>query len=303
MPIDCCLARLEGLHLSLCLCILLNWALILFCALHAYQRHCGHKGLLRLWYQQLAESARATACARCPEAWRLNCAKAKCTEVPTATCMRGDDGLALLSALSLRHCLLFVSGVSSSSGSNGASGEACEKCSRPCEREHSCGHGCPLPCHPDPCPPCQLESAQACHCGRSLVPVVCHQLQQVQHFSLLHMHATGDKVLARFEYPTAAGMSVLLAFDSVLVIYCMTSVERASVHLCGAIPSSFMWSAALVCSLCVCLHVCMCMICQVLFQDITVIAIVMVIIWSHNMVRGYSLQHHRNSSHQNGVLM
>ncbi|DBA96431.1 TPA: hypothetical protein ACH3X1_015323 [Trebouxia sp. C0004] len=59
-----------------------------------------------------------------------------------------------------------------------ASAEACEQCTRACQRERSCGHACALPCHPDPCPPCQMELQQACHCGRSLVPVICHQLQE-----------------------------------------------------------------------------------------------------------------------------
>lgn len=71
--------------------------------------------------------------------------------------------------------------VSGGSSSSGAAAEACEECSRRCERQQSCGHACPLPCHTNPCPPCLLELDQACHCGRSLVSVVCHQLQQVRH--------------------------------------------------------------------------------------------------------------------------
>ncbi|KAK9820436.1 hypothetical protein WJX72_010343 [[Myrmecia] bisecta] len=58
-------------------------------------------------------------------------------------------------------------------------GEACEVCMRRCEREKPCGHPCPLPCHSaEPCPLCNVEVQQGCHCGRSLVAVVCHALQQ-----------------------------------------------------------------------------------------------------------------------------
>jgi hypothetical protein len=27
-------------------------------------------------------------------------------------------------------------------------------CASPCSRPRLCGHGCPLSCHPGPCPPC-----------------------------------------------------------------------------------------------------------------------------------------------------
>ncbi|KAL3132442.1 hypothetical protein ABBQ32_008998 [Trebouxia sp. C0010 RCD-2024] len=86
------------------------------------------------------------------------------------------------------------------SSSGGAAAEACEECSRPCERQQSCGHACPLPCHPNPCPPCLLELEQACHCGRSLVSVVCHQLQQAakaERAKLLCCHKPCHKMLPK----------------------------------------------------------------------------------------------------------
>lgn len=61
---------------------------------------------------------------------------------------------------------------------DGTAGEPCETCLQPCQRDQPCGHACPLRCHPQPCPPCQEAHEQGCHCGRSLVPVLCHQLQQ-----------------------------------------------------------------------------------------------------------------------------
>lgn len=102
---------------------------------------------------------------------------------PSATWHRVSSSLhvgadRLVSRISSAETHAVVSGGSSSGG---AAAEACEECSRPCERQQSCGHACPLPCHPNPCPPCLLELEQACHCGRSLVSVVCHQLQQVWH--------------------------------------------------------------------------------------------------------------------------
>ena len=64
-------------------------------------------------------------------------------------------------------------------GSVKSTPEACEQCTRPCEKPRACEHACPLSCHQGPCPTCMVERQEACHCGRSMVPVLCHQLQQV----------------------------------------------------------------------------------------------------------------------------
>ena len=40
-------------------------------------------------------------------------------------------------------------------------------CAQPCSRPRSgCGHACPLPCHPGPCPPCAVTIQVACFCGK-----------------------------------------------------------------------------------------------------------------------------------------
>ncbi|KAF9445356.1 hypothetical protein P691DRAFT_710436 [Macrolepiota fuliginosa MF-IS2] len=41
-------------------------------------------------------------------------------------------------------------------------------CGGPCSRtrESGCGHPCPLPCHPGPCPPCQVTTRLTCYCPR-----------------------------------------------------------------------------------------------------------------------------------------
>lgn len=40
-------------------------------------------------------------------------------------------------------------------------------CAQPCSRPRStCGHACPLLCHPGPCPPCAVTIQVACFCGK-----------------------------------------------------------------------------------------------------------------------------------------
>lgn len=47
-------------------------------------------------------------------------------------------------------------------------------CSRP--RTSACGHSCPLPCHPGPCPPCAVTVRKGCWCGRQVSTVRCSSL-------------------------------------------------------------------------------------------------------------------------------
>lgn len=44
-------------------------------------------------------------------------------------------------------------------------------CGNPCARirESGCGHPCPLPCHPGPCPPCQVTIRLQCYCPRKRI--------------------------------------------------------------------------------------------------------------------------------------
>ncbi|KAG0702207.1 hypothetical protein DFH29DRAFT_922785 [Suillus ampliporus] len=51
-------------------------------------------------------------------------------------------------------------------------------CAYPCSRERitACGHGCPLPCHPGPCPPCAITVRKGCWCGRQVSTIRCSSL-------------------------------------------------------------------------------------------------------------------------------
>ncbi|KAG1722751.1 hypothetical protein EDB19DRAFT_1930311 [Suillus lakei] len=51
-------------------------------------------------------------------------------------------------------------------------------CAYPCSRVRTsaCGHGCPLPCHPGPCPPCAITVRKGCWCGRQVSTVRCSSL-------------------------------------------------------------------------------------------------------------------------------
>ncbi|KAI9510184.1 hypothetical protein F5148DRAFT_1181382 [Russula earlei] len=46
-------------------------------------------------------------------------------------------------------------------------------CGNSCSRARICGHPCPLPCHPGPCPPCMITVQNPCHCGKDVVALVC----------------------------------------------------------------------------------------------------------------------------------
>jgi transcriptional repressor NF-X1 len=55
-------------------------------------------------------------------------------------------------------------------------------CGNSCSRERTCHHSCPLPCHPGPCPPCQIQVERPCHCGSNLLSFKCAQ-QRDAHLS------------------------------------------------------------------------------------------------------------------------
>ncbi|KAH9017094.1 hypothetical protein EDB83DRAFT_2438222 [Lactarius deliciosus] len=46
-------------------------------------------------------------------------------------------------------------------------------CGNSCARARVCGHPCPLPCHPGPCPPCKITIQNPCHCGKDTIALVC----------------------------------------------------------------------------------------------------------------------------------
>ncbi|KAL4079530.1 hypothetical protein J3A83DRAFT_1117042 [Scleroderma citrinum] len=48
-------------------------------------------------------------------------------------------------------------------------------CALPCSRPRlsGCGHPCPLPCHPGPCPPCRITVRKSCFCGKSSRNIGC----------------------------------------------------------------------------------------------------------------------------------
>ncbi|EPQ53520.1 hypothetical protein GLOTRDRAFT_45377 [Gloeophyllum trabeum ATCC 11539] len=49
-------------------------------------------------------------------------------------------------------------------------------CANPCCRPRVCGHGCPLACHPGPCPPCQVTVELPCYCGKQTLAYRCANL-------------------------------------------------------------------------------------------------------------------------------
>ena len=49
-------------------------------------------------------------------------------------------------------------------------------CAGPCTRPRTCGHPCPLSCHPGPCPPCQITIQQPCYCGKEVLSFRCANL-------------------------------------------------------------------------------------------------------------------------------
>ncbi|GJE93163.1 FKBP12-associated protein 1 homolog [Phanerochaete sordida] len=49
-------------------------------------------------------------------------------------------------------------------------------CAGPCTRARTCGHPCPLPCHPGPCPPCQVTIQVPCFCSKQVLSFRCANL-------------------------------------------------------------------------------------------------------------------------------
>ena len=52
-------------------------------------------------------------------------------------------------------------------------------CGNSCSRIRVCGHPCPLPCHPGPCPPCMITIQNPCHCGKDVVALVCSRANPI----------------------------------------------------------------------------------------------------------------------------
>jgi transcriptional repressor NF-X1 len=50
-------------------------------------------------------------------------------------------------------------------------------CSR---KRHTCSHSCPLPCHPGPCPPCQIALVVPCPSHNYPLTVKCHMSSNKQ---------------------------------------------------------------------------------------------------------------------------
>ncbi|GLC51639.1 hypothetical protein PLESTB_000524100 [Pleodorina starrii] len=87
-------------------------------------------------------------------------------------------------------CHAVADGASSSgqaAAATAAGGEAdprvarpCRQCDRTCGRAQGCSHPCPLPCHQGSCPRCELQSRQACLCGKTMLQLPCYQLTTAQ---------------------------------------------------------------------------------------------------------------------------
>lgn len=121
------------------------------------------------------------ACALCisiimlGRAWGMMVLQACHTAAPHSLGRKRRQYQALL-CQSVPHLLLSMSALLVA----GERSEPCRQCSLPCQRARGCEHACPLPCHPGPCPACTQEKQEACNCGRSLLPLQCHHLQQVR---------------------------------------------------------------------------------------------------------------------------
>eukprot|EP01130_Rhizamoeba_saxonica_P015266 TRINITY_DN6810_c0_g1_i7.p1 TRINITY_DN6810_c0_g1~~TRINITY_DN6810_c0_g1_i7.p1 ORF type:complete len:690 (-),score=77.20 TRINITY_DN6810_c0_g1_i7:32-2101(-) len=55
--------------------------------------------------------------------------------------------------------------------------DSCFKCKEPCKKLRKCNHECPLGCHLNDCPPCEVEVTVQCHCKRNDMTIQCQQLQ------------------------------------------------------------------------------------------------------------------------------
>ena len=66
-------------------------------------------------------------------------------------------------------------------------------CASPCSRPRVCGHGCPLACHPGPCPPClgeQLEvllTVRTTNIYEVTTQLPCYCGKQIQSFRCSHL--------------------------------------------------------------------------------------------------------------------
>lgn len=57
-------------------------------------------------------------------------------------------------------------------------------CASTCTRPRTCAHSCPLPCHPGPCPPCQVTTQMSCFCNKKTLTFRCGNLAQNRATSL-----------------------------------------------------------------------------------------------------------------------
>lgn len=49
-------------------------------------------------------------------------------------------------------------------------------CAGPCSRSRVCSHPCSLPCHPGPCPPCNVTTELPCYCEKQTLSFRCSNL-------------------------------------------------------------------------------------------------------------------------------
>ena len=53
-------------------------------------------------------------------------------------------------------------------------------CGNLCTRPRTCGHPCPVFCHPGPCPPCQITSQVPCYCGSKVLSYKCSNIYTLE---------------------------------------------------------------------------------------------------------------------------
>jgi len=56
----------------------------------------------------------------------------------------------------------------------------CPPCDKPCSQRRECPHPCDKGCHRDPCPPCTVPETRTCHCGKTVVQLLCPAMRQAE---------------------------------------------------------------------------------------------------------------------------
>lgn len=111
-------------------------------------------------------------------------------------------------------------------------------CAHSCSRERTsgCGHGCPLPCHPGPCPPCGVTVRKSCWCGRKVSSIRCSSLASTNSAAGVSCNLTCGKPLScgnsQHKCAQVCHPGDCKPCDAVEVVSCYCGTEKREV-LCG----------------------------------------------------------------------